>query len=446
MSNPSKQRDPGLLIATLLALSTGLAILLLAESLRAPTSTRSEDQISSQSVDIAHQFYGAVNHLLETGDATTLNAVAMTDIKNHGAFGSAEDGRTAMIDSLVRLRTLAPSMRLTVDWVAASSGGQVSVGLRAHGGETGSFAGLELPLEARTGGLGPVEELRIEDGRVVERWGGSIDAFRFDELARITVEPLPEPSRRVMALVRLTLPPRSYVSLVNSGHRRVLIVEEGHINITDDATAWADTVPVMAHDAPVDPATARRRPGPIELASHDVLATGAGERLTIASVGAGAASILVWARYAKRLDDASGETAQAVAQSAETATLDASSPGVDVDILGTSIADLGQASVMTLGRVSMSSGSTLTWSTLRASCVVLGDTDDFALTSAPDPATRGRDTGTGNPSAVLLNAGGSPTFMAGDSMYWHADQPSTVLIVTVATATTDAATPVPNDG
>ena len=106
--------------------------------------------------------------------------------------------------------------------------------MRAEGPAAGSFLGLGLPPEL--GAWGPLEVLRIADGRVVERWGGRPDSALFEPLGE-TALPASPPSTGSSSLVlhRLHLAPRARVQVDDGADLGLVVVEDGAVTVEPQA-------------------------------------------------------------------------------------------------------------------------------------------------------------------------------------------------------------------
>jgi hypothetical protein len=164
------RRPAPILIACLLALATGVALLgastMIAAPPRAGGSTVTANPGLGANAALARRFYEAINMILETGDSAPLVALVTTDFVDRGGKGIVPTN----MDFEQRLRALHasfPDMWLAIedlqpqgDWVLAR--------IRVHGLQQGTFLGAPIFMNPATWEI--TELLRVVGDRVAERW------------------------------------------------------------------------------------------------------------------------------------------------------------------------------------------------------------------------------------------------------------------------------------
>ncbi len=154
------------IVATLLALLTGLALGQLS-SLAVPRlqSASFVSTVSAQDLATARAFYDEMNRFLATGERGVESILALDFIDYTGSRPSGRNAEQFMtgwsaIDSLL------PQLQFEVIGLQAS-GALIAVRLDVHSGIASGIPGVPLTVPAASS---VVEFLRIQNGRVAERW------------------------------------------------------------------------------------------------------------------------------------------------------------------------------------------------------------------------------------------------------------------------------------
>lgn len=208
------------------------------------------------------RFYAAANTAILTGDGATLAAAVGPDLVDHAPAPGVSPDRTGLVRYLVTLRATAPGAELVVEEVVAA-GDRALAWVAVRGADRGGFLGLPPATERPL--WGKVDAWRVADGRVVERWGGAERLALLEPLGRVALD-AGLPTRPVLELERLVVPPGGVIEAWRPAEARVIYLEAGAL-----------TVAV----APDSPGSARIAPA---------AAGGAGERQT--EVGPGGAGTL----------------------------------------------------------------------------------------------------------------------------------------------------------
>ena len=238
-----RHRSPLLLLACVLALSTGIALLRLSELAAnprpglAPVSGGATD---TAALVLVRRFYDAVNGTLRTGDPSPLSGLVAADLVEHPARLGETPGRAGLALHLVALHAAFPTLRLSLKDLIAQ-GDRVTTRVDVEGATTGRF--LDLPVPAELAAWGPLDIFRVAGGQIVEHWASRpdpalIEPFRAGSLAVV-------PARPDLAVEHLTLAPRT------------MAASPGTLGAT---LLWAESgTPIVAIDAPLaSPATLSR--------------------------------------------------------------------------------------------------------------------------------------------------------------------------------------------
>ncbi len=232
------RRSPALLVASLLLLATGLALLRLASDLVEPPPSR-PGQTDAAAVELVRRFYAAADVLLATGDAASLEALVAPDLVEHPPRLGRASGRAGLVAALRARRGAFPGLRLIVDDVQAGDGDRVTAFVRVDGTTGGSFLGLPLPRESVS--WGPLEVFRVDRGRIAERWGSGPDPAAFAPLwegAFDAVRPADVGLGRVdLTVEHIELRPGARWVPPPDGGTRVLLVEYGTLVVEMSGTA-----------------------------------------------------------------------------------------------------------------------------------------------------------------------------------------------------------------
>ena len=238
-------RSTVLLLTCALGLVTGLGLLGVATALREQSVAALRP--TDANVAVARRFYAAANHALRTGDPASLDDLVAVDLAEHPARSVAGGGRFGLVSALRARRAAFPGLRLTVEALHPVGDDRVLAHVRAEGPAAGSFLGLGVPPEL--GAWGPLEVLRIADGRVVERWGGRPDSVLFESLGGATLPASPpSPGSSSLDLHRLHLAPRASVQVETGAGPELVVVEDGAITVEPQAGVRDRPVALAAGD------------------------------------------------------------------------------------------------------------------------------------------------------------------------------------------------------
>jgi mannose-6-phosphate isomerase-like protein (cupin superfamily) len=195
----------------------GGTALLLAVVMEVPATARA-DSVAENKV-IASRFYAAVNDAVRTGDLSLLDHVADT-------AGTGCDVRCRVS----ALHRLAPDVRLQVDDLLVD-GDRVAAHLSLQGNERPLLLGL--PLQGDLVPWGPVDFLRVDDGRIVEVQPAGHLPSLVEPLGRTTLETVPAAPYR-LGIVRLTMEPGAVITELSAQGPVFLLVESGTLVVHVD--------------------------------------------------------------------------------------------------------------------------------------------------------------------------------------------------------------------
>ena len=122
-------------------------------------------------VTLARRLYAVTT----SGNVDELEALLSEDVVDHGVGGPEEEdlrGSGAVREDVLAFRKAFPDVVITVEDVfAAASGDRVAVRWRLTGTHQDTFQGI--PASGRSVSMRGIDVLRIEDGRIAERWGSA---------------------------------------------------------------------------------------------------------------------------------------------------------------------------------------------------------------------------------------------------------------------------------
>ena len=126
---------------------------------------------SADPISLARQLYAVTG----SGNVAALEGLLSADVVDHGVGGpEVEDlrGSGAVREDVLAFRQAFPDVQITVeDAFAAGSGDKVAVRWRLSGTHKDTFQGI--PASGRKVTMRGIDVLRIEGGRIVERWGSA---------------------------------------------------------------------------------------------------------------------------------------------------------------------------------------------------------------------------------------------------------------------------------
>lgn len=172
-------------------------------------------------IETAHAFYRALNEVLSGGDTDALSALLAGSFMEHEVGSGAMQPAEAFLSDVQTIARLAPGMRLEVDSIEPLGSSLI---VQVHQSRAAPAQVAGLAIEPSMDG-GSFDVLRIERGKVVDRWTAGFDGLEvatFEDAALFTsgsigVTPV---------LKRLVVPAGAQLSW-KSGAQAMLFVEAG---------------------------------------------------------------------------------------------------------------------------------------------------------------------------------------------------------------------------
>lgn len=134
-------------------------------------ASKAESGPDSDPVTLARRLYAVTT----SGKVEQLDELLSADVVDHGVGGPEDEdlrGSGAVREDVLAFRQAFPDVEITVeDAFAAAAGGQVAVRWRLTGTHRDTFQGI--PASGRVVSMRGIDVLRIEEGRIVERWGSA---------------------------------------------------------------------------------------------------------------------------------------------------------------------------------------------------------------------------------------------------------------------------------
>lgn len=211
-------------IAVALALLTGLALGQL--TLLGGRSFEQRPGRPAEAMRIGLEFYDAIGVYFATGQASGLRALMHPDFVDHRGSQPAARGTEAFLRALDAVRPFVTGDGLSAT-PTMSSGSLAHFSVALPGASATIFG---LPL-AETRDLQNTEILRIDDGRIVERWSDFSAPAVLTPLASIVWDP-PPASQMAPAIERVTMLHGSRMTLKH-GTAHVVLVESGSLTIIE---------------------------------------------------------------------------------------------------------------------------------------------------------------------------------------------------------------------
>jgi predicted ester cyclase len=213
-----------LLGAALLGVLGGTA-LLLAVVTEVPATARSDSVAENEA--IARRFYAAVNDAVRTGDLSLLDHVMVAHTDHMPDTVETVCEVRCRVSALHRL---APDVRLQIDDLLVD-GERVAAHLSIRGNDRPVLLGLVLQGDLAP--WGPVDFLRVNDGKIVEVQPAADLPSLVEPLGRAALKSVPTAPYR-LGLVRLTLEPSTAIPALSTEGPVFLLVERGtlivHVN------------------------------------------------------------------------------------------------------------------------------------------------------------------------------------------------------------------------
>jgi SnoaL-like polyketide cyclase len=227
------RREPALLLACLLCLATGLTVLGLAATFRAPGG---EDRTPTDPAALAvvDRFYAAANVVLRTGDPAVLDTIVAPGFVDHNPAPGTVPDRAGLGRVLAARHATFPGERLVVDH-ALATGDEVAVRVHAEAAAGGAFLGLPLPVAA--GDWGPLETFRAAGEQIVERWGSPASPLFAEPLWQTPSSGIGGgTARTTVFLERRVYAPGDADGLGDDAAARIFCVEAGTLTASGEAT------------------------------------------------------------------------------------------------------------------------------------------------------------------------------------------------------------------
>lgn len=229
-------------------------------SLDAPQSTTSLDR---ENLAIATSFYAAANTFLEMGDDAPLIETLDTSFVDHSAFGG-EPTVVGLVRYLASLRLTYPDLRVDPEIIVTQKD-IVTISLATTPAMTAIADG---PVPHWDPSVPGVEQLRIRDGKVAERWASGVLPPQYEEVARVD---LLQPAGWFIKLEIERLELESGASMTRrDAAPSLLIVSAGTLSIEAARDGETDLRVVMERGTMVN--SALPRGAAIELGSESLVA------------------------------------------------------------------------------------------------------------------------------------------------------------------------------
>ncbi len=263
---------PVLLLTCCLTLATAYALLGAAAAftdLPAPTQSNGDIPSTAAATTLVQRFYSTVNEVLLTGDVAPLAAVIAPGLVEHPGRAGVS-GAEGLARTLLAERTTWPGFRIVVDDIRATGPDAVTAWVHPEAPNPPAVIGFAVP--AVPSAWGPIEVLRIADGRIAERWASGSDALLLEPLGQLL--PIDLEAHTVVKVKLHTVQPGATDELLGGAGAgsRLLYVQSGTVSVA------LDQLP---------------RATPVSLDLWDVLAVAATTGATVTNTGPEPALILV---------------------------------------------------------------------------------------------------------------------------------------------------------
>ena len=216
------RRSPIPLIAAVLAAVSAITLLRAAQAI---TAGLPMDEPIATNRALAYRFYEAVNVALLTGDTGPFGGLVTDDYAEPDHAG-AEPGAEGLRQRLAALHATHPDLELVVTDVLVRRN-LVVARLDVRGGTEASFAGA--PLSGTPPPWGPIDFLRVDDGRIAERRSAGAIAPHLLPLWEAQLDDPPVVAQ--LALARLSLAPGGTTSELRNPGPALIAVESGTLRI-----------------------------------------------------------------------------------------------------------------------------------------------------------------------------------------------------------------------
>jgi hypothetical protein len=425
------RRSPVLLLVCLLLLATGLGLVGVGATLSLP-DVPARAGASAKNLTIARAYYAAVDTMLATGKEDALNAMVDPDLTTHPTPADGVDGRTGLVRFLLARRSVFPGLRLVVDDVWDTGDDLVTARIHSAGATAGDYLGLPLPVSLAS--FGPIEILRVDGEKIVERWIGE-ETVLIQQFGRAgLVVSGSAPWFRSLSVTRLSFDAGTRVAIENGVASRFILIEAGTLTANFSAMFKDGASVAIASE------------GTWRLSAGELLSTAPNAAYTLVNdTGARAGAIVVTV-----FGNGGGPSPDFIlASAANDAGARAAAPAV---IASSTVAVMPGAAVPT-------------GSTLGIGRITVPRELDLALPAAPGTLLAAIETGAVSlntfggeargyyanyrpwaGTSALLSQGDGAAVGAGAGGLWHtADGPSVLLILVITPPTADIPWSNPNE-
>lgn len=377
---------PGMLMIAALCLATGLVLAGIGTAVidrPRPVVADQDSGVDATNLVLARRFYAAVNTALGSGETAWLDELVAAELVEHPARVAA-DGAAGLRRNLLADRTIWPGMRLVVDELLVTEQDIVIAWVHPEAPGNGSFPSVVVP--AIPADWGPIDVLRIVEGRIVEHWGGSGAAQMLELLWQSS--PVRDDAGAVLRMERQTYRADAVAHLSSARWPRLLYVEAGTVHVGLDRTGDGSATPEASASASV-------------LGIDDFIEVPADTPATVRNPGQGVAMLMV------------------VTMAAQLAGATSVSPADEPPVDGIEVRSLytfplaGGTGTSTLGRVTIGAGATLTMQTESEATQVLVERGTVVMASSSQGLVAWNRDGE---SRVI---GGDETLVAGETLHFR---------------------------
>ena len=121
-----------------------------------------------QNKEVARRAYRAISEGARSGDMSGLDEVIAPDIRDHNPEPGQGQGREGARAMFMELARAFPDLSVSIEELIAE-GDKVVGRVRFQGTHSGDFQGM--PATGKRVEMQVIDILRIENGKIVERWG-----------------------------------------------------------------------------------------------------------------------------------------------------------------------------------------------------------------------------------------------------------------------------------
>src|SRR5215218_9556869 len=212
----------------------------------------------------ATAFYVAANHFLNDGDDAPLLEMLAATFVDHSPLDT-EPTATGLVRYLASLRATYPDMRLEANAIVARDD-MVTIALATTEATTAIVDG-QVP--DRTSSIPGIERLRMQNGRVVERWASESLPSQYEQVASLEVL---QPAGWFVFCVmeRLEFEPGASMARRDSSDS-LLIVDAGALSIEVDGGGEGEPRLLLPHGQIGDSVLQRDVPAELETESVALL-------------------------------------------------------------------------------------------------------------------------------------------------------------------------------